>query len=96
MAAAGLERISTDMVASDRVPHTRRALTLNGMHVIGRWATAKAQARNLCDAVGRRLSLEEVQALVNQAMRDTESACYVRFEIHAAWGFKPMTRHSVG
>ncbi|KAI2839886.1 hypothetical protein CBS12448_10668 [Aspergillus niger] len=90
MAAAGLERIVADMVGSDRVPHTRRALTLNGMHVISRWAIAKAQAGNLRDPAGRLVSLDEVQALADQAMRDIESGCYVRFDIHAAWGFKPM------
>ncbi|PYI03137.1 hypothetical protein BO78DRAFT_400013 [Aspergillus sclerotiicarbonarius CBS 121057] len=82
MQAAGLERVGAEWVSSDRIPHTRRALTQNGMHVIRRWACAKAQA-------GRLLSVGEVQALADQADRDIESGCYVRFDIHAAWGFKP-------
>ncbi|PYH42554.1 class I SAM-dependent methyltransferase [Aspergillus saccharolyticus JOP 1030-1] len=91
MRAAGLQQVDGERVSADRVPATRRALTANGMAVIRRWAAAKARAGELREIrSGELVSLEEVEALGVQAEKDIASGCYVRFDIHAAWGFRPV------
>ncbi|KAJ6115229.1 hypothetical protein N7486_001007 [Penicillium sp. IBT 16267x] len=89
MTAAGLEKVTSELVSSDRVPQTRGPLTRNGMQAILAWANAKAQAGGLQDEEGRDVSLAEVQTLGEQAYKDIESGCYVRFDIHVAWGVRP-------
>ncbi|KAJ5715970.1 uncharacterized protein N7483_013151 [Penicillium malachiteum] len=89
MVEAGLQNVGSEFVSSDRIPETRGALTQNGIQVILRWANAKAQAGNLQDANGKKVSVSEVQALGKQAIKDIDSGCYVRFDIHVGWGFKP-------
>ncbi|KAJ5768743.1 hypothetical protein N7520_003302 [Penicillium odoratum] len=89
MMAAGLEGVASEVVSSDRAPETRGALTRNGMRAILAWANAKAQNGGLQDENKRAVSLAEVKSLGEQAYKDIDSGCYVRFDIHVAWGVRP-------
>ncbi|KAJ5937091.1 hypothetical protein N7466_003541 [Penicillium verhagenii] len=89
MTAAGLQDVASEMVSSDRVPETREALTRNGIRAIVAWANDKAQAGILKDEHGQVISLAELQTIEEQAYKDIDSGCYVRFDIHAAWGIRP-------
>lgn len=85
MKAEGLLHVNEDMVSSDRIPDTRKALTLNGMRAIFGWARNKLDH----DAPGS-LSMDQLQTLEAQAEKDIESGCYVRFDIHVFTGFRSM------
>ncbi|PLB50873.1 hypothetical protein P170DRAFT_463942 [Aspergillus steynii IBT 23096] len=90
MKGAGLVQVGSEMVSSDRVPGTRKALTRNGMQVILDWARVRAGLGQLrAEDDGRLLTVDEVERLGKQAYKDIESGCYVRFDIHVAWGFRP-------
>ncbi|KAJ9322951.1 hypothetical protein DTO027B5_2993 [Paecilomyces variotii] len=84
MKAAGLEQVQEDIVSSDRLPETRKALTANGMTAIFSWARLMASK----GAPGA-LSSERLDELERQAEADIQSGCYVRFDIHVSWGFLP-------
>ncbi|KAJ5754145.1 uncharacterized protein N7511_008298 [Penicillium nucicola] len=85
MRGAGLQDVHTEVVAADRVYATRSRLTANGMVAIFAWA-------RLASARGDEgsLSMLQLEQLERKAYADIESGCYVTFDIHVAWGFRPV------
>ncbi|KAL8761306.1 MAG: hypothetical protein Q9184_002575 [Pyrenodesmia sp. 2 TL-2023] len=77
-------RVETDLVSSDRIPGTRRALTENAM------VAALGFARMMTDkqAPGA-MSTEQIQEVEIAAIKDIDSGCYLRYNVHTAIGFKP-------
>ena len=85
MKAQGLSNIQADVVSSDRLPETRRALTENGcIALIG--SLRMRSARKLEGSTSEDIDIDELE---KRAIRDIESGCYVRYDIHTAVGFKP-------
>lgn len=78
MVDAGLVHVGHDIVSSDRIPETRKAVTKNGMIALVAWARNRSG-----------MSPEELQPIVEAADRDIESGCYIRYDTHVFWGFKP-------
>lgn len=76
-------RVETDIVSSDRLSETRKSLTENGMVAalgVARMMTAK-------QAPGA-MSAEQIEDLEIAAIKDIESGCYLRYDVHTAVGFK--------
>lgn len=84
MKAAGLVRVQKDVIPTDRVHATRERLTVNGMRAIFGWARLVADKGS-----PGALSMERLEELERQAYKDIQSGCYVRFDVHVAWGFRP-------
>ncbi|KAJ5963975.1 uncharacterized protein N7479_003851 [Penicillium vulpinum] len=84
MRAAGLLDVHTEAVAVDRVYDTRARLTTNGMRAIFAWARLHS-ARGSQGA----LNMRHIEDLEQKAYADIRSGCYVTFDIHVAWGFRP-------
>ena len=84
MCAAGLEDVHTEAVAAHRVYATRSRLTANGMEAIFAWARLQS-ARGSQGA----LSMDYLGELEQKAYADIQSGCYVTFDVHVAWGFRP-------
>lgn len=84
MTAAGLEGVQTEIISADRVRATRERLTTNGMMAIFAWARLMAAKK----APGA-FSPERLDELEQQAYEDIRSGCYVKFDVHVAWGFRP-------
>lgn len=84
MRAAGLGNVHTEAVSADRVYDTRARLTANGMRAMFAWA-------RLHSARGSRgaLPMQQIEDLEQRAYADIQSGCYVTFDIHVAWGFRP-------
>lgn len=83
MRSAGLVRVDEDIVSSDRVVETREALTANGMDAVFGWAKLMSQR-----GIPGSCSMDELKKLEDQAYKDIQSGCYVRFDVHIALGFK--------
>jgi len=77
-------RVETDVVSSDRVVDTRRALTENGLVALLGFARMLA-AKQAPGAI----STAQIQEMEGAAIREIESGCYVRYDVHTAIGFKP-------
>ncbi|EKV09936.1 S-adenosyl-L-methionine-dependent methyltransferase [Penicillium digitatum] len=84
MRTAGLVDVHTEAVSVDRVYDTRARLTINGMRAMFAWARLHS-ARGSQGA----LTLRQVEDLEQKAYADIQSGCYVTFDIHVAWGFRP-------
>jgi hypothetical protein len=84
MRAAGLDNVHTEVVAADRVYATRSRLTANGMEAIFAWA--RLQSARGSDGA---LSMDHLGQLEQKAYDDIQSGCYVTFDVHIAWGFRP-------
>ncbi|PYI09497.1 S-adenosyl-L-methionine-dependent methyltransferase [Aspergillus sclerotiicarbonarius CBS 121057] len=83
MVSAGLVNVGHDYVSSDRIPETRKAVTRNGMTALVAFARKRSG-----------MSSEEVNAVEEQAYKDIESGCYIRYDTHVFWGFKPEDSQS--
>ncbi|KAI4183570.1 MAG: hypothetical protein LQ348_004663 [Seirophora lacunosa] len=77
-------RVETDLVSSDRVVGTRRALTENGLVALLGFARIMASKQ----APGA-MSMAEIDAVEAKAKEEIESGCYLRYDVHTAVGFKP-------
>ncbi|KAL8817071.1 MAG: hypothetical protein Q9191_008217, partial [Dirinaria sp. TL-2023a] len=77
-------RVETDIVSSDRVVETRRALTENGLVALLGFARMMA-AKNAPGA----MSMEQIDETERAAIKEIESGCYLRYDVHTAIGFKP-------
>ena len=77
-------RVETDVVSSDRVVETRRALTENGLVALLGFARMMAAKK----APGA-MSMEEIEETERAAIKEIESGCYVRYDVYTAVGFKP-------
>nr|POE96504.1 n-methyltransferase sirn [Quercus suber] len=82
MKQAGLD-VETDIVSTDRLPESRRALTENGKVALFS-AARRINAAGLPGA----MATEAIDRLEVQAADDIESGCYARYDIHTAIGFK--------
>ncbi|KAJ5083486.1 S-adenosyl-L-methionine-dependent methyltransferase [Penicillium angulare] len=82
MKAAGLDEIGTEIVGSDREKSTLGPYTANSMCVCFQWARSGRDPVPYTE-----VELNELEA---QAFRDIASGGYVRFDIHANWGFRPV------
>ncbi|OQD83753.1 hypothetical protein PENANT_c015G07349 [Penicillium antarcticum] len=85
MRGAGLREVHTEVVAADRVYATRARLTANGIVAIFAWVRL-ASARGDDDS----LSMQQLEQLERMAYADIKSGCYVTFDIHVVWGFRPV------
>lgn len=85
MSAAGLVSVRSDMVSSDRVPATRKRMTVNGMVAIFAWAHLMT-SRNRPGS----MTFEKLAELETDVKRDIESGCYVRFDVYVVCGLKPV------
>ena len=79
---AGLIDVDEDVVSSDRVVETRKALTENGMQAIFAWARLVSSR-----SVEGSLPMDELRKLEIEAYKDIENGCYVRFNVHVIIGF---------
>lgn len=77
-------RVETDVVSSDRVIETRRALTENGLVALLGFARMMATKQ----APGA-MSMAQIEETEDAAMKEIESGCYCRYDVHTAIGFKP-------
>lgn len=77
------EGVEEDIISSDRVPDTRKAMTANGMIAIFDWAR-RMSARG---APGSK-STGELSVLEKEVDNDIQSGCYVRFDVYVVLGFK--------
>ena len=77
--------METDIVSSDRQPETRRTLTENAL-VAAMGFTRMMTAKQAPGA----MSTEEMEGIESAAIKDIESGCYIRYDIHTAIGFKPL------
>lgn len=77
-------RVETDVVSSDRVVESRRALTENGLVALLGFARLRA-AKQAPGAI----SMAEIEEMEGAAIQEIESGCYVRYDVHTAVGFKP-------
>ncbi|CAG8890506.1 unnamed protein product [Penicillium egyptiacum] len=84
MRTAGLADVHTEAVSADRVYDTRPRLTANGMRAMFAWARLHS-ARGSQGA----LTMRQIDDLEQKAYADIQSGCYVTFDIHVAWGFRP-------
>ncbi|KAI2727075.1 hypothetical protein CBS147354_3793 [Penicillium roqueforti] len=84
MRNAGLVEVHTEAVSADRVYDTRTRLTANGMRAMFAWARLHS-ARGSPGA----LHMWQIDELEQRAYADIQSGCYVTFDIHVAWGFRP-------
>ena len=84
MRAAGLVEVHNEAVSADRVYDTRPRLTANGMRAMFAWARIHS-ARESPGA----LPMQMIVDLEQRAFADIQSGCYVTFDIHVAWGFRP-------
>ncbi|KAL8723628.1 MAG: hypothetical protein Q9225_000071 [Loekoesia sp. 1 TL-2023] len=75
-------RVETDVVSSDRVVDARRALTENGLVALLGFARMMAAKQ----APGA-MSTEEIEEMEKEAIKEIESGCYVRYDVHTAVGF---------
>ncbi|KAI9717490.1 MAG: hypothetical protein M1828_007190 [Chrysothrix sp. TS-e1954] len=80
-------RVETDVVSSDRHVETRRMLTENGMVALFGYARLMASKH----APGA-MSMDQIKELEVDAIKEVESGCYVRYDIHTAVGFNPGRR----
>ncbi|KAL6720638.1 hypothetical protein ACLMJK_002563 [Lecanora helva] len=80
----GLMQVEEDIVSSDRLAETREAMTVNGMVAIFDWARSMSRRGSPAS-----LSMEDLSVLEKQAYEDIKSGCYVRFNMHVVFGFKP-------
>lgn len=78
-------RVETDIVSSDRLPATRTALTENAL-VAAMGFTRMMSAKQAPGA----MSPEEMEGIESAAIKDIESGCYIRYDVHTAIGFKPI------
>ncbi|KAL9059750.1 MAG: hypothetical protein Q9162_001051 [Coniocarpon cinnabarinum] len=83
MREAGMTDVFEDVVASDRVPETRRRTTVNGFAIAGTGNRAMADR-----GIPGFLSHERVDALEKAAYASLEGGVYVRYDIHVHIGFK--------
>lgn len=84
MGSAGLIGVDKDVVSSDRVAETRKALTTDGTTALFAWLELM-----LKHGMSGSVPMEELKRLEDQAQEDISSGCYVRYDIHIALGFKP-------
>ncbi|KAJ5824921.1 hypothetical protein N7447_007261 [Penicillium robsamsonii] len=84
MRAAGLVDVHTEAVSAGRVYDTRARLTANGMRAMFAWARLHS-ARRTHGA----LPMQHIEDLEHKAYADIHSGCYVTYDIHVAWGFRP-------
>lgn len=84
MRNAGLIHVEQDIVSSDRIPETRKAVTENGIAVVFGWANLMAD-RGAPGAI----PTQELARLEEQAYNDLKSGCYIRYDVHVTTGFKP-------
>ncbi|KAL9593685.1 MAG: hypothetical protein Q9219_007440 [cf. Caloplaca sp. 3 TL-2023] len=77
-------RVETDVVSSDRVVETRKALTRNGLVALISYARMMAAKQ-----VPGAMSMDDIERLEKEALQEIESGCYVRYDVHTAVGFKP-------
>jgi hypothetical protein len=84
VAKCGLSDVEHDVVSSDRVPETRKALTVASLPVL----VAFSRMAAIKKAPGA-MSLDEVEAAEKEAWKEIESGCYTRYDVHTAIGFKP-------
>ncbi|PYH65786.1 class I SAM-dependent methyltransferase [Aspergillus vadensis CBS 113365] len=80
MLSAGLVNVGHDMVSSDRIPGTRKAVSKNGMVALISFARKRGG-----------IPPEELESVVEQAYKDIDSGCYVRYDTHIFWGFRPKS-----
>ncbi|KAI9666173.1 MAG: hypothetical protein M1821_004108 [Bathelium mastoideum] len=83
MREAGCERVEADVVSSDRVPETRRAVTENITVLLLEFAQARS-AKGVPGAMTEG-ELRQAEEVVQQ---EIESGCYCRYDVHTAIGFK--------
>lgn len=79
-------RVERDVVSSDRVVESRKALTENGLVALLAFARMMAAKQ----APGA-MSTEEIDEAEHAAKREMESGCYCRYDVHTAVGFKPVS-----
>ncbi|KXG54273.1 uncharacterized protein PGRI_074170 [Penicillium griseofulvum] len=84
MRNAGLLDVHTEAVSAGRVYDTRARLTANGMRAMFAWARLHS-ARGTQGA----LTMHQIDDLEQKAYADIQSGCYVTYDIHVAWGFRP-------
>ncbi|OQD97031.1 hypothetical protein PENSOL_c013G09572 [Penicillium solitum] len=84
MRAAGLVDVHTEAISADRVYDTRERLATNGMRAMFAWARLHS-ARGSQGA----LTMMKIEDLEQKGYADIRSGCYVTFDIHVAWGFRP-------
>ncbi|CAI7650992.1 unnamed protein product [Penicillium glandicola] len=84
MRTVGLVNVHTEAISVDRVYATRARLTANGMRAIFAWARLHS-ARGSQGA----LPMQQIEELEQKAYADIQSGCYVTYDIHVVWGFKP-------
>ncbi|KAJ5607777.1 hypothetical protein N7537_004396 [Penicillium hordei] len=84
MRAVGLVDVHNEAVSADRVYDTRERLATNGMRAMFAWARLHS-ARGSQGA----LTMRKIEDLEQKAYADIQSGCYVTFDIHIAWGFRP-------
>ncbi|PVH95576.1 hypothetical protein DM02DRAFT_689914 [Periconia macrospinosa] len=85
MKSCGLASVKTDMVSSDRVSDTRERMTSNGMQAIFSWARLMA-----LNGVPLEVEASCLDEMEQAAFGDIKSGCYVRFNIHIAYGKKAL------
>lgn len=78
----GFHNIFQDVVASDRVPETREALTRASYDGIFGWAHM-LRMRNVDGA----WTLDEIEELKAKTKEEIDSGCYCRYEIYVTIGF---------
>ncbi|KAL8786744.1 MAG: hypothetical protein Q9195_008078 [Heterodermia aff. obscurata] len=78
----GFFNVFQDVVASDRVPETREALTRASYDGIFGWA----HKLRIAKVVGA-WTLDEVEELEAKTKEEIDSGCYCRYEIHVTIGF---------
>ncbi|KAJ5502595.1 hypothetical protein N7463_005469 [Penicillium fimorum] len=84
MRSAGLADVHTEAVSAGRVYDTRTRLTANGMKAMFAWA----RLHSIRGTQGA-LPMQHVEDLEHRAYADIQSGCYVTYDIHIAWGFRP-------
>ncbi|OTA53847.1 hypothetical protein K449DRAFT_439787 [Hypoxylon sp. EC38] len=85
MREAGFVPVVSDIVSSDRVPKTRKELTINAIKVIFSWARLMTER-----GAPNSMTMDHLERLEDEAYRDIESGCYLRYDIYVTRGRKPF------
>ncbi|KAL6721692.1 hypothetical protein ACLMJK_000796 [Lecanora helva] len=81
-------RVERDVVSSDRVVASRRVLTENALVAMLGFARMLA-AKQTMESGQPELTASQIETMKASAMKEIESGCYVRYDVHTAIGFKP-------
>ncbi|KAI5921417.1 S-adenosyl-L-methionine-dependent methyltransferase [Camillea tinctor] len=84
MRAAGLVDVDTEVISSDRLPETRERMTVNSKQDIFAWARLVAK-----QGLPVPFTAAQLERTEKEVSEEIASGCYVRFDIHVAFGRKP-------